>query len=314
MTTNSTQPAGSVLARLDRPAGPQTRFAVIADPHLATRAEGTSKLFEHTRTHLEAAIADISERNVDAVLSPGDLTKDGEPWNYDAVDEILSALDIPFFAVPGNHDVPKDSDTHDTIPVAEFADRYGPGSMPFHVEVGGLDVFGLNSSGTSDRLYESHDGQITDDDQAWLATRLAKSDSSVVLVHHNLPPISDQIEAHRTIESEMHLPPALRDPGPFAETLADGEADLVISGHYHLPATGRYHGIREIAAPTTCSFPQSYLLCETTPTGTTVRMIPVVDESSLERGHHERSMDSITARGLTAIAAARVASFPLVDE
>ncbi|ESP88109.1 metallophosphoesterase family protein [Candidatus Halobonum tyrrellensis] len=311
---NDDRAAGSVLARLARPAGPHTRFAVVADPHVATRAEGTSKLFEHSRDHLAAAVADINDRAVDAVLSPGDLTKDGEPWNYDAVDEVLSDLDAPFYAVPGNHDVPKESDEHDRLPVSGFAERYGPGELPFRVEVGGLDVLGVNSSGTSDRLYDSHDGRVTDADRAWLADALADAERPVVLVHHNFPPVSDQVEAHREAEPEMALPPVMRDPDPLAETLVEGGADVAFTGHYHLPATGFYGGVREIAAPTTCSFPQAYLLCETTPDGTTVRFVPVADEAGLGRAHALRTADSVTSRGLTALAAARVASFPLVDE
>lgn len=314
MTGSTDAAAGTVLARLARPTGPPTRFAVVADPHLATRASGSSKLFDHTRRHFTAALADIATRDVDAVLSPGDLTKDGEPWNYAAVDDCLDRLDVPFHAVPGNHDVPKAGDDHDTMAVSAFATRYGPGALPFHVEVGSLDVFGLNSAGTATRLFESHDGQVTAADREWLADRLATSDAAVVLVHHNLPVIAAQIEAHRRIDPEMQLPPVMRDPDPFVATLADGGADLVVTGHYHLPATGTTQGVRELAAPTTCSFPQSYLLCETTPAGTTVRLIPVTDVAGLEHGHHARATDSPTAQGLTAIAAARVAAAPLVDE
>jgi hypothetical protein len=112
----------------------------------------------------------------------------------------------------------------------------------------------------------------------------------------------------------MFLPPTMREPDPLAETLSDGGAALVLTGHYHLPATGLFRDVREIATPTTCSFPQSYLLCETTPEGTTVRFVPVADEAGLGMAHARRTADSVTARGLTAIAASRVASFPLVDE
>jgi 3',5'-cyclic AMP phosphodiesterase CpdA len=306
--------AGPLLAQLDAPAGDRTRFAVVADPHVSTRAEGTSKLLEHTREHFAAAIDDIKTRNVDAVLSPGDLTKDGEPWNYDAVDDVLAELEVPFYAVPGNHDVPKERDEHDTPSVSWFAKQYGPGTLPYHVTIGTLDVIGVNTAGTESRLFDDHEGAVTESTREWLRDALANAEHPVVLAHHNFPPVSDQIDAHREIDPEMHLPPVMRDPGPFADVLAEGGAELVVSGHYHLPATGRYRGVREIAAPTTCSFPQSYLLCETAPAGTTVRLVPVADEPRLEYAHHERVGDSATSAGLTAIAAARLASFPLVSE
>jgi 3',5'-cyclic AMP phosphodiesterase CpdA len=306
--------SGPVMARLDAPAGERTRFAVVADPHVGTQASGTSKLFEHTLDHFEAAIADINHRDVDAVLSPGDLTKDGEPWNYDAVDTALETLDAPFYAVPGNHDVPKAGEDHDTPPVARFGERYGPGTLPYHVEVGSLDIIGLNSAGSAERLFERHSGAVTDATLEWLDETLAEATTPVVLVHHNFPPVADQIAAHRELEPEMVSIPGFPEPDPLAETLAAGGVDLVLTGHYHVPAAGRYRGFQEIATPTTCSFPQGYLLGETTPDGTTLRFVPVTDRVGLEMAHSRRAADSPTARGLTAIAAARLASFPLVSE
>ncbi|QPV61235.1 metallophosphoesterase [Halosimplex litoreum] len=339
---------GTILARLARPAGEPTRIAVVADPHVATRAEGTSKLFERTRPHFEAALADIAERDVDAVLSPGDLTKDGEPWNYEAVDESLADLDAPFHAVPGNHDVPKERDEHETPTLGRFVERYtpedpvarGPDGLSYRVRVGDLDVVGLNSAGTAERLTDSHEGHVDADQREWLADQLSHAGTAIVLIHHNLPAVTDQLDAHRAaVEPELADIPAMRDPEPLVETLASGDVPLVLSGHYHLPTTAvsggssddgsdgvpasgasersseqRSDGVREIAAPTTCSFPQSYLLCDVTPDGTTVRLVPVADSVGLETAHARRAADSATARGLTGIAAARLAAAPLVDE
>jgi len=307
---------GALMASLREPtADERTRFAVVADPHVSTREEGTSKLFEHTEEHFRAAIEDMRGRDLDAVVSPGDLTKDGEPWNYDAVDDILETLDVPFYAVPGNHDVPKDGYDHENPSVPWFAEQYGPGELPYRVRVGDVDIIGLNSSGTRDQLYDSHDGLVDEDQREWLADALEDAHNPIVVVHHNFPPVSDQLTRHRdTVESEMAMPPIMREPEAFAETLADGDAHLVFTGHYHLPATGEYEGIREIATPTTCSFPQAYLLCEVTPEGTEIRFVPVADETGLENAHAERIGDSVTSRGLTSIAAARVARFPLLDE
>lgn len=43
-------PSGSVLARLNQPQTAESaRLAVVADPHIATQAEGTAKLYERSR-------------------------------------------------------------------------------------------------------------------------------------------------------------------------------------------------------------------------------------------------------------------------
>lgn len=309
-------PTGTIMARLDRPAAATgTTVAVIADPHVATRSEGTSKLFEHTESHLRNAVADLRRRDVDAVVSVGDLTKDGEPWNYDAVDVALADLDAPFLSVPGNHDVPKAEDDHDALPVQAFATRYATGSFPFVERVGGVDLVGVNSAGSADRLYDSHEGAVDDRQLAWLEDALPDLDAPVVLSHYNLPAMSDQMTDYRdAVAPEMPMPPTMRDPDPFADVLADHDVPLLVTGHLHLPSTALSGGVREVMAPTTCSYPQGYVLLEVDERGTTVRFVPVADHGGMRRGYHERRIDTDVSRGLTAMAAVRVANFPLVEE
>lgn len=288
------------------------QLAVIADPHVGTQAEGTSKLFERSLAHFEAAIDDIATRDVDAVLSPGDLTKDGEAWNFAAVETALTELDVPFYAVPGNHDVPKAGDEHDVMGVDRFAEQFGPGSYPFHEHVGEVDVLGLNSAGTADRLADTHDGCIDEDQLDWLGSKLAVAENPLVLVHHNLGAVTGQLRRHRDqVADDMAIPPTMRDLDQFVETLSDGGRPLVVTGHFHLPMTGVDNGVREIATPTTCSFPQSYLMFTITPSGTEIRLVPIADPDGLALAHDRRARDSPTARGLTSIGAARVASLPL---
>jgi Icc protein len=308
---------GSVMAHLARPrADSRTTLAVLADPHLSTQEAGTSKLFEYTGPHLRAAVEDIANREVDAVLSVGDLTKDGEPWNYDAFDDIIADLEAPFYAVPGNHDVPKERDEHETISVEAFAERYAPGGeLPFVVEVGDVPIVGVNSSGSADRLDESHDGEVTAEDVAWLDTTLPAYEDPILLTHFNLPAMSEQLRVHRDhVEPEMGIPPVLRDPEPFIDVLSEHEVPLMLTGHLHMPSTAKQAGVREVMAPTTCSYPQAYLLLDIGPDGTTVRQVPCTDQEGLRYSFSERSGDSVTSRGLTAMAAVRCADFPLVDE
>ena len=315
---HSASPPGSLMATLQRPRSDEvTRIAVVADPHVSTREEGTSKLFEHTERHLANAVADINERDVDYTLCVGDITKDGEPWNFEAADEILADLDSPFRSVPGNHDVFKEGYDHENVPLEEFAERYTPDGQgfPFHETVGGVDVVGLNSSGGDDWLTDSHDGLVTEDQLAWLDEHLPEMDAPLIAVHHNFPTMSDQLEAHRDAnEPEMAIPPVLRNPDEFVSTLADYDVPLIVTGHLHMPSATVEQGVWELMTPTTCSFPQSYMLLEITHEGTEARLVPVTDHEGMMRGHRERSQDSVTGKGLTDMASIRLAQFPLVDE
>jgi hypothetical protein len=216
---------GNLMVRLDRPrTDTRTRLAVVADPHLAIRETGTSKLFEHTETHLRNAFDDIGRRDVDHVVSVGDITKDGEPRNYGRFDELLADLDAPFLSVPGNHDVPKAGDEHETIPVEEYAERYAPAQYPFVHRVGGLDLVCLNSSGTEEVLYDSHDGLVTEEDVSWLRETLPDPETPVVVTQFDLPATSDRIRGHRdAVEREMTVQSVLRDPEPFVDALATND-------------------------------------------------------------------------------------------
>jgi 3',5'-cyclic AMP phosphodiesterase CpdA len=308
---------GATMARLAAPtAATRTRLAVVADPHVATRASGTSKLFDHTERHLRNAVADAAARGVDAVVSVGDLTKDGEPWNHEAVDAVLDDLDVPVHAVPGNHDVPKAGDDHATPPVSEFAARYAPGGeFPFVASVGDVDLVGLNTAGDADFLHDTHDGGLDPRRADAVADALAAADDPVVLAHHNLPGTYAQFRAHRdAAEPEMGIPPVTRGGEGYVETLADGGTALLLTGHLHVPATTRQGGVRELVAATTCSFPQGYLTLSVGPDGTTVRFHPVAGRAGMRDAYAVRSTDSVGSRGQTALAADRLARFPLADE
>lgn len=309
--------AGSIVATLAEPtADDLTRLAVIADPHIATRSEGTSKLFDLTERHLRNAIADVRERDVDAVLSVGDLTKDGEQWNFDAVDDLLDDLNVPFYAVPGNHDVPKAGDEHEPVPVSEFAGRYSPeAGFPFSTSVGDVDIVGINSAGTAEFLYDTHDGALDPGRLSDITAAFEDTENPIVLTHHNLPAMYEQFRAHRdSVEPEMGIPPVTRDGDVFVETLAAGDPSLLLTGHLHMPSTATQGGVREMMVPTTCSFPQSYLTLTIGREGTVVRLHPVASHGEVRTAYSVRSTDSIGSRGQTAMASERLAMLPFVDE
>lgn len=305
-----------LMGRLSQPTADEPiQIAVVADPHVAVRSEMTTKLFDKTRDHFAAALADAEDRGVDAVLSPGDLTKDGEPWNFETVDDLLENLEVPFLSVPGNHDVPKSTDEHEALPVPSFAARYATGEFPFIQSVGGIDVVGLNSAGTAEYLYESHAGGIPEDRLPAVEAALAEATNPVVLMHHNLPAMYDRLRDHRdAVDREMGIPPKTRDSEDLLSAFAAADIPLVLTGHLHIPETVAQHGVREVMAPTTCSYPQGYLLLDIDEGGTEIGFVPVDDREGLRLAHAIRSQDSPTSRGLAAMASVNLAQFPLVRE
>ncbi len=96
------------------------KFAVITDPHVYNPELGMEgdffqeemvnqvKLFRYSKELLEAVINKVEQADVDFLIIPGDLTKDGERSSHLLVAAYLDRLlqkGIPTFVVPGNHDI-----------------------------------------------------------------------------------------------------------------------------------------------------------------------------------------------------------------
>ncbi|WP_101295627.1 metallophosphoesterase family protein [Halegenticoccus soli] len=267
-----------VLARLARPTADETTFAVVSDAHVAPGAEGTWKVFHRTERRLRTVVEDANRSGVDGLVFAGDLTKDGAPEEFDRVDEVLADLDASLFAVPGNHDVPKSFDPHETPPLDAFVRKYTPGSLPYRTRLGGLDLVGLNSAAAEDgSLAGTHAGRLDDAQLDWLDRTLDPDAPTIVVLHHPLSDVADLV---------AEFPPAdhfqLRNAAAVGERLADNEVDLVVSGHVHWPTAARVNGVTQVTTPAACSFPQAYLLVRVSPEGTTVSMVPLSDAAGFE--------------------------------
>jgi len=315
---------GGLIARLEKPrVERRVSFAVVADPHVTPRADGTPMVYHRSAERFRAALADAERRGVDAVLSAGDLTKDGAPWEYECLDEILAGFDGRFISVPGNHDVPKASvekyeygDDHETPPVEQFERRYAPDAYPFLERIGGIDLLCLNTASQGDgSLHRTHDGAVTADEVAWLRETLTDASTPVLLMHHNTPAMYDQLRAHGdNYHPEMGLPPVFRDPDPLMEVLTDAQVPLVITGHLHNVGVAQTGPTWEVTTPATGSFPQAYLLLEIGPEGTDIRYVPTTNAEGMAEAHHARWSDGPTSAGYTSFASVQLASLPLVDE
>ena len=75
------------------------RFAVLTDTHVSL----TDRLYN--REAIEAAIAEINaDDGIDFVVFSGDFTVNGAAADVRLGYELLSKLEKPFYAIPGNHE------------------------------------------------------------------------------------------------------------------------------------------------------------------------------------------------------------------
>lgn len=275
-----------LIARFPRPTSDRpTSLAVIGDPHVSTRGEGGQRLPELSEEHLRRAVADVNERSVDGVVSVGDLSANGGPWDFAAVDDIVGDLNAPFVSIPGNHDVPATSSAdHEVLPQSEFERRYAGGSVPFVRRFGGVVVIGLDSM----RLRRSLDGDADDDQLGWLDETLARTSEAIVMLHHPLPGIREWLEQYADRIGDVSVPTLWEHPGPLLDVLDRHDAPFVLSGHKHIPGVARTRGIWEIMAPSTCTFPQAYLRVDVGPDGTDVSFVPIVGPERLQEAFLRR--------------------------
>lgn len=305
-----TAAAGPVVAQLTRPTSRRSvRLAIVADAHLSSEATGTWKQYQRTTRRLETAIDDAQDRDVDAVFFAGDQTKDGTSAEFRHFDELAERLDVPWVAIPGNHDVPKEFDDHSSPSIEEFREAYTPGDFPFLFSVGDVDLVGLNSAATADgELTDTWAGKVSADQIEWLRDRLPALEAPIVVLHHNLAPLPEHVDANPWNRFPVG------NPEPLLDVLEEADVSLVFSGHQHLPATTAPRDVREIIAPATCSFPQGYLLVDVTPDGTVVRFVPLAGREDTLAAYWNSRTGKALAQGITDMALTRLGSFPLVDE
>lgn len=304
----------TVMGRLARPtAAERTTIAVVGDPHIPRPAVDSLKLFRATE-FLERAVEDVNARSVDDLLFVGDLTMDGFDEEFERFERIIADLEVPWVAIPGNHDVWKTYDDHDSPPIKNFEHRYTPGGLPFVRDTGGIELIALDSA-AADVVDDTHDGIVEPDHVAWLDEQLSGATNPLVTLHHALPSMMAQFDRFRdAAASDLGTPPVLRDPGPLVDTLVDHEVPLVLTGHLHVPSIAEINGLREVTVPATSTFPMAYITLEIGPSGTVVRYVPLGDVDEMQTAYTRRSDLKPKARALTAMASVRTATFPLLDD
>jgi Icc protein len=159
-------------------------------------------------------------RKADLVLLTGDIADDGSEGACRAVAEIVTKLDTPVFAVPGNHDT-----------AAAVSNVFGSATQ---VEVDGWRILGVDSviPGAIAGAVEPSEVLARVDD---LDAR-----PTVVTMHH--PPWSLSTHADFCLGGADHL---------CAGLAARPHVQAVVSGHLHQPFDERHDGLALLGAPST---------------------------------------------------------------
>jgi len=169
----------------------------------------------------------------DLLLLSGDLAEHGAAAEYAALRGLLRTLDLPWLALPGNHDRRE--------PLRAALGRGGSGTLHAEHDLGGLRLFLL------DTLVEGKDGGDLDEVQLdWLAQRLGIEPArpALIVLHH--PPVASGSAEMDRIALAPH---ATRRLGDIVAACPAVQA--LLCGHLHRMLMTRWHGAALVVAPST---------------------------------------------------------------
>ena len=158
----------------------------------------------------------INDMAPDATIITGDLTENGYYIEMEQAADYIEMIKSPLMVVPGNHDARHvgDQGFRELI-----RNRYG-----CHLEIGGIKIRGLDSS-EPDLNY----GKVGRAQQAWMENQLDDASSTdmqtIIALHHHIIPVP-RTGRERNV---------LSDAGDILNSLIEKDADLVLSGHKHVP-------------------------------------------------------------------------------
>lgn len=215
-------------------------FIQITDTHIVQKGQlayGRSD----TATALKRAIATINDRlpllpGIECAILTGDLTDHGTTEEYGHFLEMMARLDIPWRAIPGNHDQRE--------PMRRaFADQdWSPeeGPIQWSRDFGPFSLIGLDTL-----LEGAHHGEMSEEGFAYLDQALSQiADQPVVIATHH-PWMHSGI---RAMDADN-----LRNGDRLMQRLnAHPGTVRMISGHVHRALTTQIGKITCQIAPSTC--------------------------------------------------------------
>lgn len=163
------------------------------------------------------AIKKSNDLSPDVVIVTGDITENGYYLEFEQAVEYLDLIESPILVVPGNHDARHVGDECFEIFIKE---RYGS----LKIRKNAIKVIGLDSS-EPDLDY----GKVGRSQQKWMEDELKRANKKnmykIIALHHHIIPVP-KTGRERNV---------LTDAGDILKSVIDGNAQLVLSGHKHVP-------------------------------------------------------------------------------
>lgn len=206
-------------------------FIQICDPQLGMGG------YAEDATALKQAVRQANALDVDFVVFCGDLVNHASDSSLADFKSITSELAVPFYYVPGNHDVgmvPTDT------------------TLAFYRSTLGEDYFSIQHKGlafifTNSQLWKTDIGSESRKHDLWFNSTLKNpelSDRKVVIGHFPI-----YIDSLNEAENYSNMPPEIRTP--LLENLYHNGVEAYLSGHRHTLLIHDYKGVQLVTGETT---------------------------------------------------------------
>jgi 3',5'-cyclic AMP phosphodiesterase CpdA len=213
---------------------PEVLIAQISDLHIKRPGELAYGQVD-TAAALKRCVTELNRLNPrpQLVVISGDLADTPSAEEYAHLKSLLAPLEIPFVAVPGNHD--DRVLMRAALPDGGYAHADGP--LDSIHRVGTLDIVMLDSS-TPKKPY----GTLEDATLKWLDTTLGASKDRPALVFLHHPPFITGI-THMDVQN-LHNAKALADI-----VKRHSRVRLVAAGHVHRATLTQFAGVPATICP-----------------------------------------------------------------
>jgi 3',5'-cyclic AMP phosphodiesterase CpdA len=187
-------------------------IAHISDPHVGS--------LYFVPNLMNRVIKELNELRPDAVICSGDLTNEGFRQEYKNWLAYAERIEAPIHTVPGNHD-------SRNVGYLHFEDLIGP--RMWSVDVAGVRIVGVDSSEP-----DLNEGKVGRFHYEWIKEEFSRPAAARVFVlHHHLMPVPGTGRERSTVS----------DAGDVLEVLIHAGANIVLSGHKHVPYVWRLEGM-----------------------------------------------------------------------
>ncbi len=213
-------------------------IAQISDTHVSLPGRLVERAFQ-TSDHLARAVTHLNALTPrpDVVLLTGDVVDHGLVAEYEHARDILAALAMPLYVIPGNHD------DRASLRRVFARDGYLPrddGFLQYTVEDWPVRLVALDTL-----VPDSPAGRLCSERLDWLDARLAAAPSvpTVVLMHH--PPFVSGLtvmDETMGLEGVTELATVVR---------RHPQVERVVCGHLHRPILRRFAGTVACTCPST---------------------------------------------------------------